>query len=107
MTFTGGFQQNPVLTILGALSIVLSAAYSIWLFNRVSFGASSVYLTPVGDINRREFMLLLPLLFLTLLIGVFPNFLLEPLHLSVSNLLMHNPPLLPPHFVGREEGLMK
>jgi NADH-ubiquinone oxidoreductase chain 4 len=87
MTFTGGFQQNPVLTILGALSIVLSAAYSIWLFNRVSFGASSVYLTPVGDINRREFMLLLPLLFLTLLIGIFPNFLLEPLHLSVSNLL--------------------
>src|SRR4051812_13944563 len=94
MTFTGGFQQNPVLTILGALSIVLSAAYSIWLFNRVSFGASSVYLTPVGDINRREFMLLLPLLFLTLLIGIFPNFLLEPLHLSVSNLLMHNPPTL-------------
>ena len=51
LTLTGSFQQNPVLTALGASSIVLSAAYSIWLFNRLSFGAQSVYLKPVGDIS--------------------------------------------------------
>jgi NADH-ubiquinone oxidoreductase chain 4 len=85
MTFTGGFQQNPVLTVLGATGIVLSAAYFIWFFNRMTFGAQSVYLTPVGDITRREFMLLLPLLFLTLLFGIFPNLLLDPLHVAVTN----------------------
>ena len=91
LSLTGAFTQNPVLTILGASSIVLSAAYSIWFFNRVSFGAQSVYLAPTSDLTRREFMLLLPLLFLTLLFGIFPNLLLDTLHVSVSNILLHNP----------------
>ncbi|RUS23433.1 NADH dehydrogenase subunit 4, partial [Endogone sp. FLAS-F59071] len=91
LTFMGAFKTNPVLTALGATSIVLSAAYSIWFFNRVSFGAQSIYIKPTGDLNRREFMLLLSLLLLTLLPGIFPNLILDPLHVSVSNLL-HSPP---------------
>jgi NADH-ubiquinone oxidoreductase chain 4 len=39
LALTGAFQRNPVLTILGSTGIVLSAAYSIWLYNRISFGA--------------------------------------------------------------------
>lgn len=87
MTFAGAFQRNPVLTILGALGMILSAGYGIWLFNRISFGSESLYLTRAGDLNRREFMMLLPLLFLVLLMGIYPNIFLNILHLSVSNLL--------------------
>jgi NADH-ubiquinone oxidoreductase chain 4 len=91
LSFTGAFMRNPVFTCLCALSIILSAAYSIWIFNRVCFGSFSIYLKPISDLTRREFMLLLPLLFLTLLFGIFPNLLLDVMHVSVSNLLMHSP----------------
>ncbi|KAI9309811.1 NADH dehydrogenase subunit 4 [Dichotomocladium elegans] len=88
MTFTGAYQQNPVLTVLGALAMILSAGYGIWLYNRTAFGAQSRYLVPLGDMNRREFMTLLPLLILMFVMGVFPNIFLEPMHLAVSNLLI-------------------
>ena len=41
----------------------------------------------VTDINRREYYLLLALLIPTVILGIFPNVLLEALHLSVSSLL--------------------
>uniref|UniRef100_T1FLC8 NADH-ubiquinone oxidoreductase chain 4 n=1 Tax=Helobdella robusta TaxID=6412 RepID=T1FLC8_HELRO len=41
MTFTGAYQQNPVLTVLGGLGMILSAAYGIWLYNRTAFGAQT------------------------------------------------------------------
>jgi NADH-ubiquinone oxidoreductase chain 4 len=88
MTFAGAYQQNPVLTVFGALGMILSAAYGIWLYNRTAFGAQSRYLAPLGDINRREFMTLLPLLILMFVMGLFPNIFLEPMHLAVSNLLI-------------------
>jgi NADH-ubiquinone oxidoreductase chain 4 len=87
ITFAGAFQRNPILTVFGALGIILSASYSIWLFNRVSFGSESLYLKTTGDMNRREFFIILPLLFLTFLIGIFPNLFLDTMHLSVSNLI--------------------
>jgi len=87
ITFSGAFQKNIILTIFGALGIILSAGYSIWLFNRVIFGAESIYLKSTGDINRREFIILLPFLFLIFLIGIYPNLFLDTIHLSISNLL--------------------
>jgi NADH-ubiquinone oxidoreductase chain 4 len=42
---------------------------------------------PVKDINRREYFLLIALLIPTVILGLFPNVLLEALHLSVSSLL--------------------
>jgi len=88
MTFAGAYQQNPVLTVFGALGMILSAAYGIWLYNRAAFGAQSRYLVLQGDINRREFMTLLPLLVLMFVMGIYPNIFLEPMHLAVSNLLI-------------------
>lgn len=87
MALAGAFQKNSVVTLIGALSIILTAAYSIWLFNRTAFGAPSIYLVPAGDLNRRELMTLLPLLFLVVLFGIYPNLILSCLHVSVSNLL--------------------
>jgi NADH-ubiquinone oxidoreductase chain 4 len=88
LTFMGAFQQNPLFTVFGATSIVLSASYSIWIFNRIAFGHFSAFIVPIGDLSRREFWLLLPLLLLTLFLGIFPNILLEPIHLAVSNFVI-------------------
>ena len=89
LVLTGVFQRNPIAAILGSSGIILSAAYSIWLYNRISFGSYSEYLNypPQGDLTRREFMLLLPLLIITILLGIFPNIVLDTIHSSVSTLI--------------------
>lgn len=83
------FHFNSFIAILASLGIVLSAAYSLFLFNRVSFGQFSPHLTYHTDLSRREFFVLLPLLFLTLLLGLFPNLALDILHNSVITLLTY------------------
>jgi NADH-ubiquinone oxidoreductase chain 4 len=87
LSLLGAFQRNPLLTVLASSSVVLTAAYSIWFFNRVCFGAFSLYLKPSVDLSRREFFLLLPSLFLTVVLGIAPNLILDSIHFSVSNLL--------------------
>lgn len=87
LCLAGAFQRNPVFAVLGSTGIVLSAAYSIWLYNRIAFGAWSKYLNYTTDLTRREFMLLLPLLFVAVVFGIFPNILLDSVHASTSGLL--------------------
>lgn len=87
LCLAGAFQRNPVFAVLGSTGIVLSAAYSIWLYNRIAFGAWSKYLNYTTDLTRREFMLLLPLLFVAVVFGIFPNIILDSVHASTSGLL--------------------
>lgn len=91
LSLLGIWQQNPIIAALGATGIVLSAIYSMFLYNRLSYGDYSPYLaknkTIIKDINRREYYLLLALLIPTVLLGLVPNVLLDSLHLSVSSLL--------------------
>jgi NADH-ubiquinone oxidoreductase chain 4 len=70
--------------------MVLSACYALFLYNRVCFGSCSPYIknSPHNrDLNRREFFILLPLILLTLFLGVYPNIILDSLHSSVANIL--------------------
>ena len=87
MSLIGIWERSPIVAILGATGIVLSACYSIYLYNRISYGSYSPYLRPLKDINRREFILLLTLLVPTIIFGVFPNIILDSLHASLSTLL--------------------
>ncbi len=87
LSLLGIWERNPFIAVLGATSIVLSACYSIFLYNRLSYGSYSTYLNPVKDINRREFYLLMSLLIPTIVLGIFPNAILDTLHVSVSSLL--------------------
>nr|YP_010152741.1 NADH dehydrogenase subunit 4 [Aureoumbra lagunensis]QQW50389.1 NADH dehydrogenase subunit 4 [Aureoumbra lagunensis] len=84
----GVFKQSPIAGVFGALGIVLSGAYSLWLFNRISYGNVKIFfLEKFLDLNKREFFVLLPLLLGTLFLGIFPQAFLEPLHMSIAHLL--------------------
>lgn len=91
MALAGMFQRNPIVAIIGATGIVFSACYSIYLYNRISYGSYSPHLKPLKDLNRREFILLITLLFPTIILGIFPNVVLETLHSSVTSLLYNIP----------------
>lgn len=86
----GIFQQNLFISVIASISVVLSAAYSIWLFNRLIFGNFSKYFNYNVDINRREFIIVLPLLLFTFLLGLYPNIILDNLHISVSSLIYNS-----------------
>lgn len=87
LSLIGIWKQNPIIAIIGASSILLSACYSIFLYNRLSYGNLSPYLPPLKDINRREYVLLISLLVPTIVFGILPNTILNTLHMSVSALI--------------------
>jgi NADH-ubiquinone oxidoreductase chain 4 len=89
LSLYGAFERLPVAGALACSSIVFSAAYSVYLFNRVAFGGSfSLYFKEnLLDLNRREFFMLFVLVFFTALLGVYPSILLDVLHYSVSSLI--------------------
>ena len=70
MTLIGLFERSPIIGALGATSIFLTACYSVFLYNRLSFGNYSAHLQPLLDIDRREFITLITLLIPTILFGI-------------------------------------
>jgi NADH-ubiquinone oxidoreductase chain 4 len=89
MSLYGVFERLPLLGLIASSSIVFSAAYTIFMFNRIAFGGSfSKYFTVnIADINRREFFILFPLVIFTVLLGIYPAPILDGLHYSVSSLI--------------------
>ena len=89
LSLYGSFERLPLLGALASSSIVLSAAYSIYLFNRVSFGGSFSPFFEEGfmDLSKREFFILFILVFFTVLLGIYPSVIMDGLHYSVSSLI--------------------
>jgi NADH:ubiquinone oxidoreductase subunit 4 (subunit M) len=58
--------------------MILGAGYSLWLCNRILFGnIKRNSISVFRDLNRREFAMFLPFLFLTFLIGLYPDIILN------------------------------
>jgi NADH-ubiquinone oxidoreductase chain 4 len=89
MSLYGVFERLPFLGLLASSSIILSAAYTIYMFNRIAFGGSysKFFEENVSDITKREFFLLFVLVFFTVIFGIYPSFILDGLHYSVSSLI--------------------
>jgi NADH-ubiquinone oxidoreductase chain 4 len=89
MSLYGAFERLPTLGLLASSSIVLSAAYTMYMYNRIAFGGSLAKLICINvpDLTKREFYILLILVFFTVLFGIYPMFLLNGLHYSVSSLI--------------------
>jgi NADH-ubiquinone oxidoreductase chain 4 len=89
MSLYGVFERMPLLGILASSSIIFSAAYTIYMYNRISFGGSySVYFKEnIGDVSKREFIMLLIFVILTILFGIYPAPILDGLHYYVSSLI--------------------
>lgn len=89
MCLYGTFERLPILGVLASTSIVFSAAYTIYMFNRISFGGSysKFFEKNFSDVTKREFFLLLTLVLFTVLLGIYPSFILDGIHFNASNLV--------------------
>ena len=92
MSLYGVFERLPLLGVLASSSIVFSAAYTIYMFNRIAFGGSfsKFFEANISDVNKREFFILLTLVVFTVLLGIYPAPILDGLHYSVSSLIFNN-----------------
>jgi len=89
MSLYGVFERLPLLGLIASSSIVFSAAYTIFMFNRIAFGGSysKYFKFNIADVNKREFFILLTLVGFTVVLGVYPAPVLDGLHYSVSTLI--------------------
>lgn len=90
LILVGAFQRNSLVATLAALGMILGAAYSLWLYNRVIFGnLKPNFLQKFSDLNRREVLIFLPFIVGVIRMGVYPEVFPECMHTSVSNLVQH------------------
>ena len=90
MVILAAFQANFWYAFLAGLTMILGAAYSLWLVKRVIFGeVTSKAVAKLEDINAREALVLGTLAVAVLMIGLWPDPLVNLMHASVDQLLEH------------------
>lgn len=89
MSLYGAFEKLPVLGALASSSIIFSAAYTIYMFNRIAFAGSysALFTVNIPDLNKREFQILFTLVIATVVLGIYPAPVLDGLHYSVTTLI--------------------
>ncbi len=78
LSLRGAFEANPAWAAWGALGIILNAAYMLWLYQRMFFGTiDNPKNEKLSDMNAREWAYMIPLVIMSLWIGVYPKPFLE------------------------------
>ena len=92
MSLYGVFERLPLLGVFASSSIVFSAAYTIYMFNRIAFAGSfsKFFEANISDVNKREFFILFTLVIFPVVLGIYPAPVLDGLHYSVSSLIYNN-----------------
>jgi NADH-quinone oxidoreductase subunit M len=90
MVILASFKANFWYAFLAATTLVLGAAYTLWMVKRVVYGeVTSEKVSKLQDLDGREFLVLASLALPVLLFGVWPAPLVEVMQVTVENLLAH------------------
>jgi len=90
LVILGTFSVSGFYATIAALTLIVGAAYTLWMVKRVVFGAiKNTEVEALSDLNRREFWMLSTMAAAVLLVGVWPAPLLEVMQSSVQHLLTH------------------
>jgi NADH-quinone oxidoreductase subunit M len=90
MVIMGALKHSFWIGFLAATTLVWGAAYTLWMYKRVIFGAvANDHVAALKDIGAREFLVLALLALAVLGMGLYPLPLTEMMHASVNDLLKH------------------
>jgi len=90
MVILSAFKANFWIAFIAATTLILGAAYTLWMVKRVVYGkVRSAKVAALTDINPREFIILATLAVMVLLIGLWPAPLLEVMDATVQHLVAH------------------
>ncbi|MCX9155192.1 NADH-quinone oxidoreductase subunit M [Niveibacterium sp. 24ML] len=86
----GAVQYNFWIAFVAATTLILGAAYTLWMYKRVVFGeVANENVKSLSDLNAREFAFLAVLAICVLAMGIYPLPVTEVMHASVNGLLQH------------------
>lgn len=88
MCFIGGFGSFTVLTMIGTLGILLNAIYFLRAYQTVFLGPFNEKYSDLKDMSMRDLGIIIPLAFLTLLFGVYPQPLLDIIRHSMTKIIL-------------------
>ena len=87
----GSFRSDvlgPRMTAFAATGVILSATYMLWMFQRVNYGVvTHEENRNLPDLDRREWTVIVPIIAMTVVMGVLPNLFLKPMAPSVDRVL--------------------
>jgi len=90
MVIMGALKHNFWIGFLAATTLIFGAAYTLWMYKRVIFGAvANERVAKLQDIGAREFLVLALLALAVLGMGLYPLPFTEVMHTSVNGLLQH------------------
>lgn len=90
MVILASFRADFWFAFLAATTLIIGAAYTLWMIKRVVFGAvANEKVAALKDISGREFLVLGSLAAAVLILGLWPAPLVEVMDVSVTNLLKH------------------
>jgi len=88
LTLLGAFRENSWVAFFATTGLILSACYALWVYRRVIFGRlDKPSLAAMKDLTVREFVILAPLVVLTIYYGVYPKPVLDMTEASVAALI--------------------
>jgi NADH-quinone oxidoreductase subunit M len=89
LVILGSFKANPWFAFAAATTLILGAAYTLWMVKRVVFGdVANDNVRQLEDVNAREFAVLGTLAVAVLVLGVWPAPLLEVMGPTIDNLIV-------------------
>jgi NADH-quinone oxidoreductase subunit M len=90
LVIIGAIKADFWYAFAAATTLVFGAAYTLWMYKRVIFGAvTNARIEKLQDINLREFLVLGVLAVAVLAMGIYPAPIAEVLHVSVDDLIGH------------------
>ncbi len=88
LVLLGAFRHNAWVATFTALGVILGAAYMLYLYRRVIFGSLvKDSLKTISDLSPREVLVFAPLIVIVLWLGIYPEPVLNVMHVSVQNLV--------------------
>ncbi len=90
MVILGAMKANFWIAFAAATTLIFGAAYTLWMYKRVMFGAvANEHVAALQDLNGREFLVLGLLAAAVLWMGLYPLPFTDVMHASVNELLRH------------------
>ncbi|CAJ0871618.1 NADH-quinone oxidoreductase subunit M [freshwater sediment metagenome] len=95
LSLAGAFKANSWVALIATSGVIFSAAYALYLYRRVVFGAlEKASLMSITDLTPREIAIFVPLIALTVYYGVLPGQILSSTQASVDHLIQSHTALL-------------
>jgi NADH-quinone oxidoreductase subunit M len=87
LVLIGSFKYNYWIAFFAASGVILSACYSLWLYRRVVFGKIlNSKVQNLADLTKTEYLILTPLLIMTIVLGFYPALVLDLISPSVEKI---------------------